>query len=425
MKKKTIIITIVVILVVLIIVGNLIGGGAGGVEVTVDTVARGTVISRVSASGRIFPVTEVKISSLVSARIERILVEEGDRVERNQVLIELDRTLYEARVEGARAALNTQRANAQASQATMRQTEDALDIARAMAQREVGAAQDLRDAENAFTASQARYEAALAQVGSAEASLEQALEDLNRTTIRAPMAGTVTALAVEEGEMVLGTQMTMGTQLMAISDLSRMEVQVDVDETDVVAVSIGQRAEVEVDALPDTLLAGRVTEIANAGTTIGAGTQMEVTNFAVTVELLEIDVRLRRGMSAAVDIITETRPNTLYIPMQALTARRSEDLAVSDRQEEAVPQARRESGEEEEWVEVVFVVTQDQTAELRRVVTGISGTTSIEILDGIEEGEEVVTGPFRLLSRTLNDGERVKVTESLVEDVQDAGVGRP
>jgi len=424
-KKKTIIITIVVILVVLIIVGNLIGGGAGGVEVTVDTVARGTVISRVSASGRIFPVTEVKISSLVSARIERILVEEGDRVERNQVLIELDRTLYEARVEGARAALNTQRANAQASQATMRQTEDALDIARAMAQREVGAAQDLRDAENAFTASQARYEAALAQVGSAEASLEQALEDLNRTTIRAPMAGTVTALAVEEGEMVLGTQMTMGTQLMAISDLSRMEVQVDVDETDVVAVSIGQRAEVEVDALPDTLLAGRVTEIANAGTTIGAGTQMEVTNFAVTVELLEIDVRLRRGMSAAVDIITETRPNTLYIPMQALTARRSEDLAVSDRQEEAVPQARRESGEEEEWVEVVFVVTQDQTAELRRVVTGISGTTSIEILDGIEEGEEVVTGPFRLLSRTLNDGERVKVTESLVEDVQDAGVGRP
>jgi HlyD family secretion protein len=381
------------------------------------------VVSRVSASGRIFPVTEVKISSLVSARIERLQVEEGDRVDRNQVLVELDRTLYEARVEGARAALNTQRASAEASEATMKQAEDALEIARAMAEREVGAAQDLRDAENSFTAARARYQAALAQVGSAEASLEQALEDLSRTTIRAPMAGTVTALAVEEGEMVLGTQMTMGTQLMAVSDLSRMEVQVDVDETDVVSVMTGQLAEVEVDALPDTLFMGRVTEIANAGTTIGAGTQMEVTNFAVTVELLETDPRLRRGMSAAVDVITETRENTIFIPMQALTARRSEDLAVSDSQEESVTAGGE--GEEEEWIEVVFVVTAEQTVELRRVVTGISGTSTIEILSGLDEGEEIVTGPFRLLSRTLNDGERVRVTDSLVGEAQDGGRGRP
>jgi len=420
-KKKVIIIGVV--LIVVIIIGNLAGSGPGGVEVTVDTVARGEVVSRVSASGRIFPVTEVKISSLVSARIERLRVEEGDRVVRDQVLVELDRTLYEARVEGARAALTTQQATAEASEAAMKQAEDALSIARAMAEREVGAAQDLRDAENSYTAARARYQAALAQVGSAEASLEQALEDLSRTTIRSPMAGTVTALAVEEGEMVLGTQMTMGTQLMAISDLSRMEVQVDVDETDVVAVAVGQLAEVEVDALPDTLLTGRVTEIANAGTTIGAGTQMEVTNFAVTVELLAIDPRLRRGMSAAVDIVTETRRNTLFIPMQALTARRSEDLAVSDRQEgEITPPA---GDADEEWVEIAFVVTADQTVELRRVLTGITGTTTIEILSGLEEGEDVVTGPFRLLSRTLNDGERVKVTDSLVEDVEEGGSGRP
>lgn len=413
MKKKLIIIGGAV-LVFLIILGNILGGGGGGVDVTAEAVGRGTVVSKVSASGRIFPVTEVKINSLVSARIERLAVREGDQVVRDQVLVELDRTLYEARVQGARAALNTQRASAEASLATLNQAEDMLQIAKEMAEQDLGAQQDLKDAQNNYDGAKARYNAALAQVGSAEASLEQAQEDLSRCTIRAPMAGTVTALDVEEGEMVLGTQMTMGTQMMVVSDLSRMEVEVDVDETDVVAVIVGQQAEVEVDALPDTLLNGTVTEIANAGTTIGAGTQMEVTNFAVKVELSETDPRIRRNMSAAVDIITETREDVLYIPMQALTARRQEDLAVSNEGEDVT--AAGSASEEDEYVEVVFVVTDDGTVELRRVETGISGTTEIEILSGISEGETIVTGPFRLLSRTLKDGDRVKVKESLIDE---------
>lgn len=407
----------------MIIVGNLVGSRGGGVDITAEVVKRGMVTSKVSASGRIYPVTEVKINSQVSARIERLAVREGDTVEKGAVLVELDRTLYQARVEGAMAALNTQRSSSEAALATLRQAEDLLNIHKALAEHDAGVVQELKDAQNNFNAAQARYNAALAQVSSAEASLEQALEDLSRTTILTPMDGTVTALDVEEGEMVLGTQMTMGTQMMAISDLSRMEVEVDVDETDVVAVRVGQTAEVEVDAIPDTLFSGLITEIANAGNTLGAGTQMEVTNFAVKVELSDTDERLRRGMSAAVDIITETRENVLYIPMQALTARLSEDLAVSNEQEGQTVSSSS-SSEEDEYVEVVFVILEDGTVELRKVDTGISGTTHIEILSGLSEGEQVVTGPFRLLSRSLKNGDRVKVTKSLIGLERDRGAER-
>lgn len=404
-----------------IVIGNMMNMQGGGVEVTVEAVERGVVVSRVSAAGRIYPVTEVKINSQVSARIERLAVREGVHVERGQVLVELDRTIYQARVEGAQATLNSQRAGAEATLATMRQVEDTLNEQKALAEQNLTSDRMLRDAQNGFDAAQARYNAALAQVSSAEAALEQARNDLSRTTIRAPMLGTVTALVVEEGEMVLGTQMMMGTQLMAVSDLSRMEVEVDVDETDVVSVMVGQEAEVEVDALPDTLLGGRVTEIANAGTTRGLGTQMEVTNFAVKVELLDANPDLRPGMSATVDIITDTHEDVLYIPIQALTARRYEDLAVSNRQE-GESDLSRGATEDEEYVVVVFVVTDDRTVELREVESGISGTTYIEIRSGLREGERVVTGPFRLLSRTLKDGNRVKVTESLLGE---EGRGEP
>jgi HlyD family secretion protein len=414
--KKKLVIGGVVLLVLIIIIGNMAGTGRGGVEVTAEEVASGTVVSRVSASGKIFPVTEVKINSQVSARIERLAVHEGDRVERDQVLVELDRTLYEARVQGARAALNSQRANAEAASASQRQAADLLASEKALDEKGLGRAQALRDARNNSDAAVARYNAALAQVASMEAQLDQALDDLSRTTIRAPMAGTVTALAVEEGEMVLGTQMAMGTQMMAISDLTRMEVEVDVDETDVVSVIVSQDAEVEVDAIPDTLLMGKVTEIANSGMTLGRGTQQEVTNFAVKVELLDTDDRLRPGMSATVDVITDTRHDVLNIPLQAVTARKREDLpAVSNDQEEPEPARSTETGEEE-FVEVVFVVQEDGTVEMRQVETGISSTTHVQILSGLSEGEEVVTGPFRVLSRTLKDGQRVTVRESLLEE---------
>jgi HlyD family secretion protein len=397
--KRTLLILLAAVAVIILVVANL-GLGRGGVEVTAEGVERGTVVASVSASGKVYPVTEVKVSSLVSARIARLAVREGEQVTRGALLVELDRTLYQARLEGAEAALRSQVANAEGAEASLRQAEDALREQQALAERGLGADKLLRDARNNFDGAQSRVRSAQAQVASAQAQLEQARDDLSRTRITAPMAGTVTALTVEEGEMVLGTQMSLGTVMMAISDLSRMEVQVDVDETDVVQVKVGQVTEVEVDAFPGRILKGTVTEIANSGTTLGRGTQMEVTNFAVKIELEPSAFRLRPGMSAAVDIITETH----------------EFL------ETAPPEAERAAGqkEQERWLEVVYVVSEEGTAQLRCVRTGISSTTTIEILEGLAEGEEVVTGPFRVLSRTLKDGERVNVKETLLEDAGSA-----
>ncbi len=404
--KKSILIGGGILLLAVIVAANLMSG-PGGVDVTAEEVRRGPISSRVSASGKVYPVTEVKINSQVSARIERLQVVEGQRVVRGQVLVELDPTLYRARVDGAEATLRSQHANAEAAQAQVRQAEDVLRTQEELAERGLGREQELRDARNNHDGAVARLKAAEAQVNQAEANLEQARDDLARTVIRAPMDGIVTALAVEEGEMVLGTQMAMGTQLMAVSDLSAMEVQVEVDETDVVGVDVGQRVEVEVDALPDRILAGQVTEIANAGLTTGRGTQMEVTNFGVKVALSEGDPRLRPGMSAAVDIVTATRDSALYVPIQAVTAR--------ERNQKAAASNSGGRPEEPEYEEVVFVVTEEGTVERRKVRTGISGTTYIEIVEGLSEGERVVTGPFRVLSRTLVDGDRVTVKESLLE----------
>ncbi|MFO7769347.1 MAG: efflux RND transporter periplasmic adaptor subunit [bacterium] len=404
--KKSMLIGGGVLILAAVVAANL-ATGRGGVDVTAEEVRRGPITSRVSASGKVYPITEVKINSQVSARVERLRVAEGQRVEKGQVLLELDPTLYRARVNAAEATLRSQRANAEAARAQLRQAEDALRTQEQLAERELGREQELRDARNSRDAAAARLRSAEAQVNQAEANLEQARDDLARTVLRAPMDGVVTALAVEEGEMVLGTQMAMGTQLMAVSDLSAMEVQAEVDETDVVTVEVGQRAEVEVDALPDRVLEGEVTEIANAGVTAGRGTQMEVTNFEVKVVLTEADPRLRPGMSAAVDIVTATRDSALYVPIQAVTAR--------ERNQAAAASNSREGPGVPEYEEVVFVVTDERRVERRKVRTGISGTAYIEIVEGLSEGERVVTGPFRVLSRTLTDGDPVTVKESLLE----------
>ena len=206
-------------IVLIMIVGNLLNKGGGGEDVLAENAGRGTVVSKVSAAGRIYPVIEVKINSQVSARIERLAVREGQHVERGDILVVLDRTLYQARLEGAEASLNSQKSNAEAAMANLRQAEDLLNEQKALADQNLTSDKLLRDSQNGYDASKARYNASLAQVSSAQAALEQAQEDLSRTTIRAPMPGTITALGVEEGEMVLGTQMTMGTQIMAVSDL--------------------------------------------------------------------------------------------------------------------------------------------------------------------------------------------------------------
>ncbi|UCE20382.1 MAG: efflux RND transporter periplasmic adaptor subunit [Gemmatimonadota bacterium] len=424
-KKKKILIGIGVVVVVgFFVVFNLMKSTEKGLNVQAKKVKRGDLTAKVAATGRIQPAKKVDISANVSARIISLAVKEGDWVEEGQLLVQLDRTLYKARVEGAQASLNSFKAQARLNKANLDQAELEYNRQKELFEKRL-TSQELLDASKTnLEVQKARYESAKQQVAQAQASLEQAEDDLSKTTITAPMAGIVTQLNSEVGEVVLGTSMASGTIIMTISDLSEMEVEVEVDESDVVDVDLGQLVEIEVDALPDTVLRGQVKEIANTAFTRYAGTAEEVTNFMVTIGVLDNVPQLKPGMSATVDITTATHEDVLQVPIQCVVMRepkipkeeKDSSLVAEAEASEVEPSERDEEGgadaedeeEEKEPIEMVFVVV-DGEAHMRPVKTGIIGDLDIEIVEGLEDGEMVVTGSYKVLSKVLKDGQKVKV----------------
>ena len=428
-KKKKILIGVVVAVVVgFFVIFNVIKSTEKGISVQAKGVKRGDLTAKVAATGRIQPAKKVDISANVSAKIIQLAVKEGDWVEEEQLLVQLDPTLYKARVEGARASLNSYKAQARLARANLDQAELEYNRQRELFDKRL-TSQELLDASKTnFEVQKDQHESAQQQVAQARASLEQAEDDLSKTTITAPMAGIVTQLNSEVGEVVLGTAMSPGTVIMTISDLSEMEVEVEVDESDVVDVALEQPVEIEVDALPDTVLKGEVKEIANTAFTRYGGTAEEVTNFMVTVRILDTVPQLKPGMSATVDITTATHENVLHVPIQCVVMREpkapeeekdtstvaeveASELENSERVEGKDKTEGEEEGEEEkEPIEVVFVVNEGK-AQMRPVKTGIIGDLDIEIVEGLEDGERVVTGSYMVLSKVLRDGQNVKVEE--------------
>jgi len=384
-KKKAVFIGIGGCLVILVIILNLTRSSQPAVKVQAEEVKRKDISSKVTASGRIQPETMVKISANIPARIISLPVKEGQGVEKGQLLVLLDKTRYVANVERARSSLNSAISN-------LKKVEGDYKRAKKLYGKEL-------TSESEMELLKAQYAAAKSGVEQGRASLKEAEDDLSKCTITSPISGLITRLNKEEGEMVLGAQFQEDV-IMVVADLTRIEAQVDVDETDVVDVKPGQEAEIEVDALPDTVLRGRVKEISNTATTTGYGTQEEVTNFRVKITLLDPHPSLRPGMSATVDIITAHHPDSLSVPIQAVVMRpplkeEKDDSLFSDKKAKAV--------------EVVFVV-EDGVAHQRQVKTGISSETDMEILDGLKEGDKVVTGGYRTL-RDLKDGDKVKIVK--------------
>ncbi|MDZ7306089.1 MAG: efflux RND transporter periplasmic adaptor subunit, partial [candidate division KSB1 bacterium] len=393
---------------------NLRRGRGDEIEVQTEKVRRSDVLQTVSGSGKVKPVIEVKISANVSGEIVKLHVQEGDPVRKGQVLVELDRTRYLAALDRARSAVKSAEAN--------------LIKARSDYQR----AQELF-ARNLY--SQAELEGVKASLTLAESSVEearaafnQAQDDLAKTTLTSPIDGTVIQLNKEVGEIALGSQFTSDV-IMTVGDLSEMEMIAQIDENDVILIDVGDSAKLEVDALPDQPLACTVTKIANSATTIGRGTQEEITNFDVTVKILENHPKLRPGMSATVDIQTDRHENVLNIPLQCVTVRPKSDLKdttlaymesrAARREREEKNKVREISANEEaqqepavtakkDLIEVAFVV-RDGKAVMVPVITGISDETHVEVTSGLQENDEVITGPYRILSRVLKDGDRVKV----------------
>jgi len=396
--------TLILVAVALIVVVSLIVGS--GIErkdttdVTADRVERGTIVSRVSGPGRVSAETTVQISSSLMGRIVKLVVDEGDRVSKGDLLMKLDDVYYRSQVEQARARVERTRAELGTAERELTDADE-----------QFAKSHISEKAHLEFVAREAAYRQALEE---ARASLRAAEDQLDKTVFHAPIDGVVTRLAVEEGEnVVTGTMNQPGTVIMTISDLSNMEVEAEIDETDIVDVTVGQSAEVDVEALADTLLPGIVTEVGNSGITSLAGTEQEVTNFLVTVLLDDVHPGLKPGMTATVDIITATHEDVLNVPIQSVVSRAPSELEETDEESEEKakkPRSRSTEEDEEDEVEGVFIVSDDDQALFVPVVTGIADELSIEVEGDLDDGQRVVSGPYREL-RTLKNGEDLKVED--------------
>ncbi|TNF45035.1 MAG: efflux RND transporter periplasmic adaptor subunit [Bacteroidetes bacterium] len=437
MKNKKILpyaISILVIVIVLLVVGKKMGwfGKEFSVSVAAETVSKTTLTEFVTANGKIQPETQVKISPDVSGEVIELYVEEGDEVQAGKLLCVIKPEIYISALNRAEATLNSSKARLAQAEAQQIERELSFKRAKQLFDKNTIPVSEFETAQAAYQVAQAEVKAAQYSVKSAEASVSEAREQLTKTKIYAPISGTISALNIEKGERVVGTSMMIGTEMMVVADLNRMEVSVDVNENDIVKVAKFDTALIEVDAYLNRKFKGIVTEIANSASTVGAAAD-QVTNFEVKVLLLSnsyadlIDsvsgnlYPFRPGMSAAVDILTESRENVLTVPISAVTTRVKKkgggtkevsDMAESGEMENVTASSDSDKvTEKEEKQEVVFVLNNNRVKKTE-VKTGIQDNTNIEIVEGLKEGDEVVTAPFNAINKTLKDSMLVnKVTE--------------
>ena len=405
--KKWIIIAVAALLVLIVVVNLVSRGGGKSVEVEIVDSGIRELVATVSASGTLTPKRKVDVSAETIGRITSLAVAEGDEVEEGDFLLEIDPAEYQSQVRGFAAAVRTSAANLDLSEATAEKA--GLDLRRATELYESGLAtqQDQETAETDFRIAGSRVDAARATLRQAEATLEKARHDLAKVTIRAPMAGLITRLNVEEGEnAIMGTLNNPGTVLLTIADLSTMEAEINVDETEVVDIVLGQPAGIEIDAFPDTTFTGEVTEIGNSPIYTSTGQSQQAVDFKVTITLLDQVPGVRPGLSAQADITVARRDSALAVPIGAVVVREWPPRENSRRGRGRGRAATDTTDVEREDREGVFVV-EDGKARFTPVELGITGEEDFEVLSGLEADQPMVAGPFRVL-RDLQHGDRVK-----------------
>lgn len=427
-KKKIKFSRILVILAVVVIVFAIIGkkagwfGGAGVVKVAVEKVKKGTITETVSASGKIQPEVEVKISPDVSGEIIALYVKEGDHVKKGQLLLKIRPDIYESYLDRATAALNTSKANLANAQARLVQVELSFKRSEKLHKDKVISDSEYETAKSSYEVARADVQAAVFNVKSAEASVKESNDNLVKTTIFSPVDGTVSKLNVEAGERVVGTTQMAGTEMMRIANLNSMEVSVDVNENDINRLSLGDTAVIEVDAFIDKKFMGVVTEIANSASVVGTSAD-QVTNFPVKIRILpesyanmvtkdkNLPSPFRPGLSATVEIQTEKTSNIWVIPIQAVTTRTdtADNKASGDTGKPAGKEdaKKKEDASQEEAKEYVFVLDNGKVKKVA-VKTGIQDDMNIEIKSGLKGDEEVVIAPYLAVSKTLKDGSAVQ-----------------
>ncbi|MEK6757002.1 MAG: efflux RND transporter periplasmic adaptor subunit [Bacteroidota bacterium] len=399
-KKKIIIFSIIGVVVVVLVLLVILGSKKETVfTVQTEKIQKRTITQIVSATGKMQPVTQVKINAEVSGEIIDLPVREGQVVRKGQLLVRIKPDAYQAQHERAEAALGINEANLSKAEAEYNRFSGLY------------SKQLVSDAE--MDIAKASYQSAKAAYRQSQASLKEAKETLAKTIIYSPMDGVVSQRLTEIGQRVSGSTFMQGTEIMTIADLSRMEARVDVGENDVVLVTVGDTARIEVDSYPERKFVGTVTQIANTAKSRGLGTQDEVTNFEVRILVhAPADVNFRPGMSMTADIETETHKDVLVVPIQSVTVRMpKEEVKKADEPREGeaqldVNKARKK--EEEKLEEVVFLVS-DGVAKTVPVKRGLSDDTYVEVKGEKLEAAEVVSGPFKAINRELESGSKVKI----------------
>jgi len=376
-----------------------------GLEVQTAKVSRQEIVQKVNATGKIQPKTQIKISADVSAKIKKLGVVEGQWVEKGAFLVGLDRERYLAAVESAEASVRSAQANATLVRQNLDRAQKEFARSKELLARELESQSEFDAKQTAYQVEEARHKSAIEQVEQARASLKQARDDLSKTTIYAPMSGTVSELNKEEGEIALGSQFQADVVLV-IADLSEMEAQVNVDENDIVSIRAGQAAEIQADALLAQPLQGKVSEISSSANTAASGTTEQKTEFEIKIGITSPPKTLRPGMTTSADIVTNTNPQALSVPLQCV-ALRTVDQLVRKGEKRKDAEARFKP-DRDGFVEVVFVI-ENGKAVARQVKTGIQSDELVEILDGLKEGEEVVTGSYRAISKDLENGAVVRI----------------
>lgn len=425
------------VLILFLIIGKSAGwiGKEEGIKVSTAKSERRSIMETVSANGKIQPEVEVKISSDVSGEVKQLYVKEGDSVIAGTLLAVIDQELYQSALDRAEAILSNSRANLASARARVIQTTVRLSEVNAQYERNLKlydqkmiSDAEIQTAKSSLAAAKADDEASKQNVIAAEytvktqeAGIKEARKNLSRTSIYAPISGTISKLNIEKGERVVGTSQMAGTEMMRIANLNDMEVSVDVNENDIVKVNLGDTCTVEVDSYNNRKFSGIVTEVANSATTSAATTSDQVTNFVVKIRILrssyaDLLQKLKRGsavfrpgMSASVEIQTEAVHHALAVPIEAVTVKSKSALDTTKTKSSRVKKQTAEEKKNDD-VEVVFLY-QAGKVRLREVKSGIQDDKFIQIITGLKDSDEVVTGPYSAISRSLKQNDKVKVVD--------------
>ncbi len=432
-RKRQLILGSIGVIILLIIISIINSKREKPIPVTTEKAVRKTIVQTVSATGKVQPETEVKISPEVAGEIIELPVEDGMVIKKGDLLVKIKPDSYKALLEQQEAGISAAKATNLQQKATMVKAEQDLKRAEEMYGKKTISVQEYNAAQAAYDVAKNTHESSVHQIEMAEATSSQARDQLSKTTIYSPIDGRVTLLNSKLGERVVATNQFAGTEVMRVADLSHMQAVVDVNENDVVNVKVGDKANVKIDAYGDRSFKGTVAQIANTGKTTGTGTQEEVTNFEVKINLDAEGLLLRPGLSCTADIETNVVKDAVAVPLQSVTIRTGESNLspeeiekrklkatagdkgdnnadyVNEKQEKAAQKEEREK-----LSKVVFLKKGGKTQSVK-VTTGISDDTYIEIKSGLQPGDEVISGSYSAISRKLKDGAKVTYDKEAVK----------